>query len=99
MKIIYILFFFIVSLFANETMIEKNGCLECHQTRGAKLAPGWMGISKRANSVGDLVKAIKNGSKGKYPNPKFAGIQMPSFKNIKAEELDSMALWIYNLSR
>ena len=99
MKILITLMFFVGFACAGEALISKNGCLECHQTRGAKLAPGWMGISKKASSMESLIETIKTGSKGKYPNPKFQGIEMPSFGHLKDDEIKSMAEWIYNLRR
>lgn len=81
------------------SLIEQNGCLECHQTRGAKMAPGWMGISKRADSTDVLVNAIKNGSSGKYPNPKFKDAPMPSYAHVSDGDIKIMAQWIYGVSR
>lgn len=89
------------SLFAVEPMalLEQNGCTECHQLRGAKMAPGWMGISMRAENIDVLMNTIKNGSSGKYPNPKFKDVPMPSYAHLEAKDIEAMAVWVYKVSR
>ena len=87
-------------LFANngEQLIKNNGCMECHNIMGKKLAPAFMGTARKNISwFGDgaklkIVESIKNGSKGKYR--KFSDTKMPAFSHLTDEELNSIADWI-----
>jgi len=88
------------SLFANtgEKIAKQNGCMECHNIMGKKLAPAFMGIAKKNmkwfgnNAKEKIIESIKNGSKGKYRN--FINTEMPSYKHLPNNDLDMIASWI-----
>ena len=77
--------------------IKENGCLECHNVRGKKTAPGFKGIAKKhtLNSIKEMKNSIKNGSSGKYR--KFKEFTMPPYNHITEKELDRIAKWILTL--
>jgi len=90
------------SLFSKsaEDILNTNGCMECHNINGMKYAPpfsmifrmneGWFGLSKN-----DIKNSIKNGSHGKYSM--CSSTQMPAFKNLTNEELDTLVTWLKSL--
>jgi len=91
------------SLFADSAkeIIEKNGCMSCHNIMGMKDAPPFAGISWRSSRLGSDAKetlkhSIKNGSQGKYPM--FSNTKMPAFSNISEKDLDTLATWILSQS-
>ena len=81
-----------------EQIAKQNGCMECHNIMGKKLAPAFMGTAKKnIKWYGDLAKSkikesIKNGSKGKYR--KFANTEMPAYAHLNDQDLDTIADWI-----
>ena len=87
-------------MFANdgEQLVKNNGCMECHNVMGKKLAPAFMGIAKKnIRWFGDdaklkIIKSIKNGSQGKYR--RFSDTKMPAFSHLTDKELNSIADWI-----
>jgi cytochrome c len=90
------------SVFASDTaaeLIAKNNCMSCHNVMGMKDAPPFAGIAWRTSRNGDkqtLMQSIKNGSHGKYPM--FSNTQMPAFKNLSENDLDTLAIWIMSKS-
>ena len=87
-------------LFAQDatSLLEKNGCFNCHGIDYKKAAPAFAGIGKRnkrfegENAKNVIINSIKNGSSGKYP--KFSGAQMPPYTNLSDEELNTIADFI-----
>ncbi|RLA73633.1 MAG: hypothetical protein DRG11_07455 [Epsilonproteobacteria bacterium] len=87
-------------LFANsgEQLTKDNGCMECHNIMGEKLAPAFMGTAKKNirwfgnKAKQNLIKGIKDGSKGKYGN--FQHTAMPAYGHLNTDELDRIATWI-----
>jgi len=83
-------------------LIEKNGCMSCHNIMGMKDAPPFAGISWRNSRGGASAKAvlkqsIKNGSHGKYPM--FSKTEMPAFSHLSDKELDTLASWVLSQSK
>jgi len=83
---------------SGETLARQNGCLSCHQIQGQKSAPAFRGVANRNlrfngdNAKNAIMKSIREGSKGKYPQ--FANAQMPSYPNISDADLKTLADWI-----
>ena len=83
---------------SGEELIKQNGCMECHNIMGKKDAPAFMGTAKKNlkwygnEAKANIIKGIKNGSKGKYRQ--FADTQMPAYSNISENDLDTIASWI-----
>ena len=78
-------------------LVEKNGCMSCHNIMGMKKAPPFAGIAWRHSHASQSAKAIlkssiKNGSHGKYPM--FSNTKMPSFSHLNDKELDTLAAWV-----
>ena len=90
------------SLFSKsaEDILKENNCMKCHNIYGMKYAPpfsmilrmneGWFGLSEN-----DIKNSIKNGSKGKYSM--CSSTQMPAFKNLTDEELNTLITWLKSL--
>jgi len=89
-------------LFANdgEQLVKNNGCMECHNIMGKKLAPAFMGTARKNirwfsdDAKQKIIESIKNGSKGKYK--KFTNTEMPAFNHLTDKELNNIADWILN---
>jgi len=87
-------------LFASsgENLAKANGCMECHNLMGKKLAPAFMGTARKNIKIygndakAKIVESIKTGSKGKYRN--FTDIEMPPYSHLKEDELNTLADWI-----
>ena len=87
-------------LFASsgEELMKVNGCMECHNVMGQKEAPAFMGTARKnirwfgVNAKEQMIKSIKDGSKGKYRN--FSNTEMPAFNYLSSDDLDKMATWI-----
>ena len=81
-----------------EEIMKQNGCLNCHAVVGKKKAPAFAGIAMRnkrfegVRAKETIMKAIKNGSKGKYPI--FSNSQMPAFSHLSQKELATLADYI-----
>ncbi len=104
MKKIFIIAVATVSmLFAQnaEILVKENGCMECHNIMGKKVAPAFKGTArKNLKRYGNdaklqIIKSIKNGSKGKYRN--FSDTSMPAYSNLSDKELDEISTWILEL--
>ena len=85
-----------------KVLIEKNGCMSCHNIMGMKKAPPFAGISWRNSRASQSAKAIlknsiKNGSQGKYPM--FSQTKMPAFSHLNDKELDTLASWVLSQSQ
>jgi len=81
-----------------QELIKKNNCMSCHNIIGMKDAPPFAGIARHnsnwyGKSKQSLINSIKNGSKGKYPM--FSNTQMPAFKHLTKQELETIAAWIF----
>ena len=83
---------------SGEELTKHNGCMECHNIMGKKAAPAFMGTAKKNlkwygdEAKANIIKSIKNGSKGKYRQ--FADTEMPAYSNISESDLDTIATWI-----
>jgi len=99
-KLILTIFLASGVLLANsgEELTKQNGCMECHNIMGKKAAPAFMGTAKKNlkwygdDAKANIIKGIKNGSKGKYRQ--FADTEMPAYSNISTSDLDTIASWI-----
>lgn len=81
---------------AYKRVLEQKNCLSCHDIEKKKVAPSFKSIAKRynENQVDELVKSIKNGSRGKWKGFKLF---MPPFKDLKDSDAKAMVKWILSL--
>ena len=83
---------------SGEELTKQNGCMECHNIMGKKAAPAFMGTAKKNlkwygdEAKANIIKGIKNGSKGKYRQ--FANTEMPAYSNMPDSDLETIASWI-----
>ena len=81
-----------------EEIAQRNGCFKCHKIASKNAAPAFLGTARRNLRLDSehakemMVKAIKNGSHGKYKN--FTDNKMPSFAKLSDEEINTLADWI-----
>ncbi len=86
-----------------QTLLNDNGCMACHNIRGQKEAPAFMGVAGRnirfegTNAKANIINSIKNGSKGKYIN--FQNTQMPPYPNLSESDLNTIADYILSLNQ
>ncbi len=71
----------------------KNRCLGCHKIEKNTVGPALKNIAKKfKNDETNLIKSIKNGSKGSWDSSN--GAIMPPFNKIKDDDLKILAKWI-----
>ncbi|MCD6433504.1 MAG: c-type cytochrome [Sulfurimonas sp.] len=93
----------VLSAQSGETLAKDNGCMECHNIMGKKLAPAFMGTARKNlkwygnDAKSKIIDSIKNGSKMKYRN--FADTEMPAYKHLSDKDLDEVSTWILDLYR
>ena len=81
-----------------EQLVQSNGCMDCHNIIGKKLAPAFAGIGRKniqwygTDAKSKIMESIKNGSKGKYRQ--FSDSEMPAYGHLSSVELESIANWI-----
>ena len=82
----------------HERVIEQQRCTNCHDIDKDKVAPSFQHISQRYSSKdkSELIKSIKEGSKGKWKNFKLI---MPPFKKMSDKDINGMVDWILNLKK
>jgi cytochrome c len=80
----------------HERVFEQQRCTNCHDIDKDKVAPSFQHIAQKYSSKdkAELVKSIKEGSKGKWEKFKLI---MPPFKNMNDKDIDGMADWILTL--
>jgi len=99
--LIFLLNFLVFAQTAQE-IINENGCFACHAIASKKTAPAFAGIARKnlrfegSNAKATIMNSIKNGSKGKFR--RFAGAEMPSFRDFDDEMLNTLADYILSLS-
>ncbi|MEA3331336.1 MAG: c-type cytochrome [Campylobacterota bacterium] len=93
----------VLSAQSGETLVKENGCMECHNIMGKKLAPAFKGTARKNlkwygnDAKLKIIDSIKNGSKGKYRN--FADTEMPAYGHLADKDLDEISTWILDLYR
>jgi len=82
----------------HERVIEQQKCTNCHDIDKDKVAPSFQHISQRYSSKdkSELIKSIKEGSKGKWKNFKLI---MPPFKKMSDKDINGMVDWILTLKK
>jgi len=80
----------------HERVFEEQRCTNCHDSDKDKVAPSFQHIAQRysAKEKAQLVKSIKEGSKGKWK--KFP-LMMPAYKKMNDKDIKGMADWILSL--
>ncbi len=88
----------LAALPAWQRVTEQKNCLGCHGLKEDKIAPAFARIAKRYGDVGkeELMKSIRNGSRGKWKGFKLA---MPPFKDLDDDDLNAVAAWILEQGR
>lgn len=71
-----------------KTLAESKGCLACHSVDTMLVGPAYKDVAKKGASKEELVKAIKNGSKGKWGD-----VPMPP-QDVTDKEAQTLVNWI-----
>lgn len=81
---------------ANEKLFQASGCNACHTVDKKLLGPGLKDIAAKyrgnKGAEADLVKKVKNGSKGVWGD-----IQMTPNAHVKDEDIKTLVQWILSL--
>lgn len=81
---------------AGEALARSNGCLACHTMDKKLIGPGYKEIADKYRgskaAEADLVKKVKNGSKGAWGD-----IQMPANAHVKDEDIRAIVQWILSI--
>ena len=80
----------------HERVLEQQRCENCHDIHKDKVAPSFDMIASRytINNRDELIKSIKEGTKGKWKGKK---LPMPPFKKMKDRDIEGMVDWILSL--
>jgi cytochrome c len=86
------------SLSLHERVLEQQRCQNCHDIYKDKVAPSFEMIANRYGSKDkeELVKSIKEGSKGKWEGKK---LPMIPFKKMSDQDIEGMVDWILSLKK
>ena len=81
---------------AGEALAKSSGCFACHSVDKKLIGPGYKDIAAkyRGNKAAeaDLVKKVKDGSKGVWGD-----IQMPANAHVKDEDIRAIVQWILSI--
>jgi len=80
----------------HERVFEQQRCQNCHDIDKDKVAPSFKMIASQynANDKNELIKSIKEGTKGKWEGKK---LPMPAFKMMNDKDIEGMVEWILSL--
>lgn len=85
-----------------EELTKQHGCMACHDTVGAKLAPSFAGVGNKHKEIfedgalASVIRGIKEGSQGRFGQ--FRQYTMPAYPNIDEKDLNIMANYIVSLA-
>jgi cytochrome c len=81
---------------SGEALAKASGCFACHTVDKKLIGPGYKDIAQkyRASKAAEaeLVKKVKNGSKGVWGD-----IQMPPNAHVKDEDIRAIVQWILSI--
>jgi len=81
---------------AGEALAKSSGCLACHSADKKLIGPAYKDVAAKyrgnKGAEADLVKKVKNGSKGVWGD-----IPMPSNAHVKDEDIKTIVQWILSL--
>ncbi len=76
-----------------EKLARKHKCVSCHKQTLYTMSPPLHEMWARYKDRPELMReSITNGSQGKWKQSR--GAMMPSFKDLSAEEIDTLLVWI-----
>lgn len=79
-----------------EALAKSSGCFACHTVDKKLIGPGYKEIADKYRghkaAEGDLVRKVKDGSKGVWGD-----IPMPANAHVKDEDIRAMVQWILSV--
>lgn len=78
---------------------QQVGCFKCHLMEEVNIGPSFNDIAQKYNmdNRDTLIGAVKNGTKGKWPEVSSGGPMPPYSNRLKNEEIERLVDWILNL--
>ena len=81
---------------SGEALAKSSGCFACHSVDKKLIGPGYKEIADKyrgsKSAEADLVKKVKDGSKGVWGD-----IQMPANAHVKDEDIRAIVQWILSI--
>ena len=81
-----------------ETLAKDTGCLKCHSVDKQVFGPSYHDVAQRyknqANARADLIKSVRDGSKGKWADRTGGAPMPPHSARLSAEEIAQLVDWI-----
>ena len=81
---------------AGEALAKSSGCLACHTVDKKLIGPGYKEIADKyrgnKGAEADLVKKVKDGSKGVWGD-----IPMPANAHVKDEDIRAIVQWMLSI--
>jgi cytochrome c len=80
------------------TLAKDTGCLKCHSIDKQVVGPSYHDVAQkyknRENARADLIKSIRDGSKGKWTDLTGGAPMPPHSARLSATEIESLVDWI-----
>lgn len=81
-----------------ETLAKDTGCLQCHGVDKQVVGPSYRDVAEkyknRENARADLIKSVRDGSKGKWTDLTGGAPMPPHSARLSAEEIERLVDWI-----
>ena len=81
---------------AGEALAKSSGCLACHTTDKKLIGPSYKDVADKyrgnKGAEADLIKKVKNGSKGVWGD-----IPMTPNPHVKDEDIKTIVQWILSI--
>lgn len=81
-----------------ETLLKDTGCLKCHSVDKPGFGPSYHDVAQRyknkENARADLIKSVRDGSKGKWTELTGGAPMPPHSARLSAAEIERLVDWI-----
>ena len=81
-----------------QTLAKDTGCLKCHSVDKQVFGPSYHDVAERyknqANARSDLIKSVRDGSKGKWTDRTGGAPMPPHSARLSAAEIAQLVDWI-----
>jgi cytochrome c len=74
-------------------LMMSSNCMNCHTFRNKLIGPSFLEISNKKKNAEELVKHVKEGSKGVWGD-----VVMPSHPELQLPDIEKMVQWIMHFS-
>ena len=81
-----------------ETLAKDTGCLKCHSVDKHVVGPAYQDVAQkyknRENARADLIKSVRDGSKGKWTELTGGAPMPPHSARLSEAEIERLVDWI-----